>query len=114
MEKYIKDGQVGVLVSHGFGAGWSTWNGEYGMNLALDKRIIEKLLELSDEDNDIKYDVYEKQMEEYLETIGYKNVYCGGLDGLELHMVDVGTAIKINEYDGNESLEYGYSDFTSL
>ena len=26
-EKYIKDGQVAVAYSPGFGAGWSTWNG---------------------------------------------------------------------------------------
>ena len=26
MEKIIEDGKVAVLVSKGYGAGWSTWN----------------------------------------------------------------------------------------
>lgn len=28
MKKLIRDGKVAVLVSPGFGAGWSTWNGD--------------------------------------------------------------------------------------
>ncbi len=29
-------------------------------------------------------------------------------------MIPQGTAIKINEYDGAESIEYGYSNFEML
>ena len=107
MEKYIKDGQVGVLVSGGYGAGWSTWSYENGLNLALDKRIIEYWLEN-------KSTLSESKMKSFLESIGYKNVYCGGLGGLYLEMVDEGSCIKINEYDGSESLEVGYSEFTRV
>lgn len=43
MEKYYNENdELGVLISVGFGAGWSTWNDE---GLAYDKRIIEKWLE---------------------------------------------------------------------
>lgn len=113
VEKYYnKNGEVGILVSHGFGAGWSTWNSDYGLDLALDKRIIEKFLELSSKG--IDYKTAKKEMKEYLETVGYKGVYCGGLDGLTLEYVTVGTPIKINEYDGAESLEAGYSEFTTI
>lgn len=43
VEKYYNEnGELGVLVSGGFGAGWSTWNSN---ELAYDKRIVEKWLE---------------------------------------------------------------------
>lgn len=108
MEKYIKDGKVGVLVSYGFGAGWSTWN---TIDIALDKKVIEKFLEIKDMDN---YEEAKFEMEKYMESIGYEEVYLGGLDGLTLEMVDEGSAIKINEYDGSESLEIGYTEFTMI
>lgn len=39
VEKYYnKNGSLGVLISPGFGVGWSTWENK---NLAYDKRIIE-------------------------------------------------------------------------
>ena len=38
VELYEKDGKIGVLVSHGFGAGWSTWGSD---ELAYDKRVVE-------------------------------------------------------------------------
>ena len=46
MEKYIKDGKVGVLVSPGYGAGWSTW-GDDGLRdqLALDSRLVQAKLD---------------------------------------------------------------------
>lgn len=114
VDKYIKDGQVGVLVSGGYGAGWSTWSYEYGLDLALDKRIIEKFLELSDKSKDIEYEDAEKEMDSFLKSIGYNDVYVGGLDGLHLEMVDEGIPIRINEYDGFESLEVGYTGYTTL
>ena len=107
MEKYIKDGQVGVLVSGGYGAGWSTWDYENGLNLALDKRIIEYWL-------NNKKNLSEDKMMDFLESIGYKHVCCGGLGGLRLEMVDECSAVKITEYDGFESLEVGYSEFTTV
>lgn len=77
---YNKDGQLAVLVSHGYGAGWSTWN-EYGIDLAIDKRIVEAKLRQT----------YEKDVEEFtafLESIGYHNV-----------------KFRIDEYDGAEYLD---------
>jgi len=113
MEKYINEhGQVGVLISSGFGAGWSTWNDDYGMDLALDKRIIEKFIHLSENVED--YSQAKKEMEEFLTSIGYEKVYCGGLEGLYLAFVDKGTPIRIDEYDGAETLEEGYNDYTTL
>lgn len=116
MEKYIRDGCVGVLVSGGYGAGWSTWN-EYGLDLATDKRIIEYFLNNFEDkvcDSYEEEEKDEKKMKSFLESIGYKNVYCGGLDGLRLELVEKGSSIKIDEYDGFESLKIGYSSFTTI
>ena len=35
---YTNDGDVEILVSPGFGAGWSTWN---DLGVAVDKRIVD-------------------------------------------------------------------------
>ena len=41
MEKVIKNGQVGVLISPGYGAGWSTWNHDVDPKvMMMDARII--------------------------------------------------------------------------
>ena len=37
---YTKKGEIKVLVSPGYGAGWSTWNSD-SINLAVDKRIVD-------------------------------------------------------------------------
>ena len=39
---YNENDELGVLVSYGYGAGWSTWNDK---KLAYDKRIVEKFLD---------------------------------------------------------------------
>ena len=92
MEKYIKDGQVAILVSPGWGAGWSTWEKK---ELAYDKRVVEKFLQ----------DVSEKEMQKYLNSIGYKDVYMGGYSQLEIKWLPVGTMYRITENDGWESIE---------
>ena len=45
MEKYFNaDGQVAVLYSPGYGAGWSTWN-DFSGCLIFDSRIVELVLQ---------------------------------------------------------------------
>lgn len=44
LKKLIKDGQVAVIVSPDYGAGWSTWNSEYGNQVLFDPDIAESLL----------------------------------------------------------------------
>ena len=44
-KKYIRDGQVAVIYSPGYGAGWSTWN-EHEELLSTDARIVERVLEV--------------------------------------------------------------------
>lgn len=93
MEKYYNENdELGVLISVGFGAGWSTWNDE---GLAYDKRIIEKQLEKATSD----------EMRDYIESLGYRRPYMGGYDDLCLEFIPRGTMFCIHEYDGAESIE---------
>ena len=93
MEKVIKDGKVAVLVSHGYGAGWYSWNTDY-KELLFHPKIVEmveqkRLKEIDDE--------WVK------ENLGI-DIYAGGADGLKIHWLPVGTAFYIDSYDGDESL----------
>jgi hypothetical protein len=92
MQKLEKDGKIAVLVSHGFGAGWSTWNHEYQDILCMDSEIVQAVL-----DKDIK-------KAEELAKQKCPDCYTGGVDGLEVHWVKKGQAFEIEEYDGSESL----------
>lgn len=93
VEKYYNEqGEVGILISPGFGAGWSTWNDE---RIAYDKRVIEKWLEK----------VSEYEMTSFLNNLGYKGTYMGGYESLHLEFIPSGTMFRIHEYDGHESVE---------
>ena len=90
-EKYIKDGNIAVLYSPGFGAGWSTW-GEPEM--AYDKDLVEAFIEGS-----------HAKLQEKAEG-KYPNVYLGGLEDVKIEWVPQGVGFRISEYDGSESIEY--------
>ena len=93
IEKYYNEnGQLGVLISYGFGAGWSTWNDK---DLAYDKRIVEKWLEGATSD----------EMCDYAESLGYNRPYMGGYHDLRLEFISRGTMFCIHAYDGAESIE---------
>lgn len=94
MEKVIVDGKVAVLVSHGFGAGWSTWN-EYEDILMFHPKLVGMVEQGK-----------EKQIsEEWCENnLGLKDIYCGGASDLTIYWLDEGTPFRIDEYDGSESL----------
>ena len=93
MEKVIQDGRVAVLVSRGFGAGWSSWNREFP-ELLFDPFIVNLLLEDPNERDKIQA---------YMD-LKYPDVYTGGLDDLVVQWVPQGAKFRIHEYDGSESL----------
>lgn len=88
MDKLIVDGDVAVLVSRGFGSGWSTW----GQNV-FEPRIVEAILEGKSD----------PEIVEIAREI-YPDAYVGGIEGLEVQWVPIGTRFRIEEYDGAESL----------
>jgi hypothetical protein len=95
MEKVIRNGEVAILISQEFGAGWYSWNTEHQQLL-----FHPKLVEIVEQNkaNQINDDWVK-------ENLGIENIYCGGAYSLKIHWLPVGTAFKVDEYDGAESLE---------
>lgn len=93
MEKVIRDGKVAVLVSPGWGAGWYSWNSHE--ELLFHPKVVEMV-----EKGKAK-DITEEWVKE--ET-GFADVYCGGADELQIEWLPEGTAFRIEEFDGNETL----------
>jgi hypothetical protein len=97
MEKRYKDSgygyrDVAVLVSCGFGAGWSSW----GMpEEALFDPVIVDFVEENKTNTE--------EFSEYLEK-KYSEVFTGGAGDLIVVWVPEGKEFRIDEYDGAESL----------
>ena len=104
-DRYIRDGQVAVLVSPGFGAGWSTWC-EFDDRKAVtfDPWIVDILL--SDQ-----YNRKEKIDRIYAHcAVKYPDMYMGGVNDLTVEWVPQGTLFRIAEYDGSETIELKEAD----
>jgi hypothetical protein len=103
VDKVIRDGQVAVLVSPGYGAGWSTWNSNEGEAAVFCPRLVNAVLE--------------GRSPQELAAIAaevFPEAYLGGVDDLCVEWVNQGDRFIINEYDGSESLDvlgpdYGYA-----
>ena len=99
MEKLIRDGKVAVIYSPGFGAGWYTWNHvEYGHELVFDPTLAAYI-------DEGKMD----EAKTYV-TMRFPEAYAGGVEDLQVTWVPVGTAFRVTEYDGNESVEFKEND----
>jgi hypothetical protein len=92
MKKDIRNGLVAVLYSPGFGAGWSTWNSD--SELLFDPTIVEMIEDGTNSET----------ITQYCEA-KYPDTYCGGAGDLKVQWLPVGTAFRIHEYDGAESVE---------
>lgn len=92
----VTDGErVAVLVSPGFGAGWSSWAHEYAEFLLFDKSLVEMAQRKASTE----------EVEAHLKRVlNDEYVYCGGWDQIKVEWVDNGTAFRIDEYDGSERL----------
>jgi len=105
MDKVIKDGRVAVLISGGYGAGWSTWGlpEEAIFDPGL-VNLVEKLEEFK------KLGVSSSKVEELNDqilsycTLKWEDVYLGGIGDLGIKWIPEGTKFSINEYDGSESI----------
>ena len=99
MEKVIRDGDVAVLYSPGYGAGWSTWCYNYNLveTLLFHPLIVEKVE--SGHANEITTKWLVQQFGE-----DFEDVYCGGAYKLEIEWLPEGTAFRIDEYDGSETV----------
>jgi hypothetical protein len=95
-EKVVRDGRVAVLISPGFGAGWSTMASEEQRDILLfDRRFVLAAEQGKDqsEAEAIRREIF-----------GCEDVYCGGWRDIEIHWLPEGTRFAVEEYDGSESL----------
>lgn len=94
MEKLIRDGKVAVLISEGYGGGWSTWN-RRSTELLFDATVVlavEKELPFED----IEGYLTDKYPDAYLSDSAYKQ--------LVVYWLEQGTQFVVDEYDGLETL----------
>jgi hypothetical protein len=91
--KVIRDGKVAVIVSPGFGAGWSTWAHTAGDEAAVFAPDVIAWIESGRTNPPNAYALFAE-----------KYGYTGGLGAAVIEWVDVGTRFEISEYDGSEDL----------
>ena len=91
-------GQMKVLISRGYGAGWSSWNDS---RMAFDERLIRAF----------ECGITQEDMQELCVECGYVDIngdppYMGGFKQLEVVDIPSGVLFQIMEYDGSEYIEY--------
>lgn len=93
------NGKVAVLISPGFGAGWSTWASDEIRDFMLfDKKLVE--MALGDDPGSVGSEDLEKYI---LEQTGEEYVYVGGWP-CSVEWLTPGTPFRVEEYDGHETL----------
>ena len=97
MNKLIKDGKVAVLISPGYGGGWSTWAYGDSDELLFDPVIAQMILDFADID----------EIEEVVRLRHPEETGCmAGLEDLTVQWVDQGKEFIVEECDGAESIRY--------
>jgi hypothetical protein len=101
MDKVIRDGEVAVLYSPDFGAGWYTCNTEHPAML-YDPTLVKWVMDgkpYGQKPSGVEWVRLVTTLEEK-----YPGCYLGGLRDLEIRWVPVGTRFYVDEYDGNETV----------
>lgn len=97
VEKYIKDNKVAVLISPGFGAGWSTWviDKDVSEQVLFDPELVQMVLDEKPFD----------ELEEFVKNKYGEEIYTGGLRDIGVCWLYAGTKFIVVEYDGAESIQ---------
>jgi len=96
VDKVIEDGEVAVLYSPGFGAGWYTWNYAHPECL-FDPEIVDMVRSGAD-----TAEIEELAQSKWAQGNDY--FYPGGADCLTVMWLREGSRFRIDEYDGSEDL----------
>jgi len=90
---YNEKGEVAVLISPGYGAGWSTWNTS-SSDCMFNPELVRAVLN--------------KESPSVIDSIAERlygdDFYTGGAGQLEVVWLPKGTGFRIHEYDGYESI----------
>ena len=87
-------GEVAVLLSPNYGAGWSSWASDVHREfLTMDDTLVEMALRGAKRD----------EVGEYLGSVAI-DTYLGGWEDVEVRWVSPGTAFIIEDYDGAECI----------
>ena len=92
MKKFIRDGKVGVVISLGYGAGWSTCNYNFKDELCMDCNIVEAVL-----NDDLE------KVKDYVEKT-YPDADTDGYNQLSVEWIPEGVTFQINDDCGSETL----------
>ena len=98
MNKVIRKGQVAVLYSPGYGAGWYTWNTDYPQ-LMFHPQLVEWAEKGLPEDIDL-----EEWLQNEFNVPENDSIFTGGWP-VKVEWLPEGIIFRINEYDGSESIE---------
>jgi hypothetical protein len=93
MNKVYEGEFTKVLISPGFGAGWSTWN--YDIPELLFDPVIVSMVE-----DGTSFETIEAYC-----TAKYSTGYFGGSADLEVRLIKTGSEFIVHEYDGAESIQ---------
>jgi len=121
VEKLCHEGEIAVLFSPGWGAGWSTWaddkyNEEHVRKMLFDPVLAQCIVEYTSRirvlsggrksfpGSDAIYAAMQAELERIAEE-RYPDEYHGGLESLQIAWLKRGTQFRIDEYDGNESID---------
>lgn len=109
-EKVIRDGKVAVLVSAGYGAGWSTWAPDQWRERSMFDPLVVAWVE-GGKQGKVPVSHYAggaNAAESNDAGAANENTsfYTGGAADLKIVWVPVGTEFRIGEYDGYESVVY--------
>ena len=102
MEKVIRDGKVAVIISAGWGAGWSTWHGH--KELIFHPKLVEWV-----ESEQPTVVAISTILKEILGEEEAEHIYLGGVENLKVQWLPEGTKFRIEEYDGAEYVISEYS-----
>ncbi len=100
IEKLVRYDTVAVLVSPGYGAGWSTWHeaDPCAESMLFDPQVVYWVLEgkIQDQLDMVKQGI----------RLRYPDAYMGGVQDLTVVWVPIGKKFRITEYDGSESIVF--------
>lgn len=91
-----------ILISPGFGAGWSTWADDFFKEFMLKDSTLIKMAERGASEEEVGSYIREKYPDDY--------IYTGGWSRINVVELSSGTLFKVNEYDGSESIERKEND----